>query len=116
MGYCLNRNQSPHAHQVICSDGQTVEPIYPFQSTQLYLAQSRTQLGPAEDPLDELAFALTDRTPLIRSFLRMQTILLQVSLHILADVRRYVAFAQCFYESLLLIARIGTQRDLLPGS
>ena len=95
-GHSLNRNQPPHAHQVIGRDGEPVEPIHPVQASQLDLAQSRAQFGPAKDPLNELAFTLADYTPRIGSLLRAETVLLQVALHILADVGRHLAFAQRF--------------------
>jgi len=113
LGPRFNRDQPPHAHQIIRHDGQPVEPIHPIQSAQLHLAQRAFQLRPAESPLDQLSLALIDRPSWIRSFLFAQAILLQIALHILADVRCLLAIAKILYKLLVRILGVSSQRDPL---
>jgi hypothetical protein len=63
LGQRFNRNQPPHAHQVLRRDAQLPEPVHPIKPAQFHLSRLTIQLRPAEDPLDQLALALTDRPP-----------------------------------------------------
>jgi hypothetical protein len=112
VGQRLNRDQPPHAHQIVGRDGQSVEPVHAGQSAQFDLAQRSIQLAPAEDTLDQLAFALTDRATRVGAFGLAQAVLAQAGARgVLADVRRYLAPAQLLDELRVLILRVGAQRD-----
>jgi hypothetical protein len=114
LGQRLNRNQPPHAHQIVGRDGQPIEPVDAGQSAQFDPAQRAIQLAPAEDALDQLAFALTDRATRVGALVRCEAVLAQGGTRgVLADVRRDLAPAQLLDELCILILRVGTQRNRL---
>ena len=75
LGQRFNRNQPPHAHQVLRRDAQLPEPVHPIQSAQFHLARLTIQLRPAKDALDQLTLALTDRAPWVLPLLVRQAVL-----------------------------------------
>ena len=77
-GHRLNRNESPHAHQVISRDGQPIEPVHSLQTTQLDLPHGPIQLAPSKDSLDQLASLLADSAPFIAPFVVGQSVFAEV--------------------------------------
>jgi hypothetical protein len=116
LGQLFNRNQPPHAHQILRHDGQPIGPIHTPQPAQLHLAQRPVQLAPAEDPFDRLAFALADRAPFIAALGLVQAVAFQIALHIFRHVRRHFTLAQRLDKLLFLILRVGGQRDLFGAT
>jgi len=109
-----NRNQLAHPHQVLRRHHQPIEPVHPPQSPQLDLFERTVQFRPPEHPLDQLALLLTNRPPWVGALRLVQRVLAQArfALAILAHVRGHAAFPQRRDKLLVLILRVGPQRDL----
>src|ERR1700685_388307 len=102
-----HRNQLSHAQQIVCSGDQTKRPLDALFAAHLYLSDRSVVLGPAENLLHQLAFALANGEARAAAFRLRQPVWPRRIRLIFSYVRHHLARSESFYELLLLVAFVG---------
>ena|ERR1700722_4709694 len=105
-----HRNQLSHAQQIVCSGDQTKHPVNALFAAHLYLSDRSVLLGPAENFLHQLAFALANGEARAAAFRLRQPVWPRRIGLIFSYVRHHFARSESFYELLLLVAFVGAHR------